>query len=88
MSPVYGVLGRVVVAVGDGRRVAHSSHGDRLGYRRSETGREQDGSVASSGRDPKNDPEDVDQPVLAAQDDVAKHVFAGVVAMAPANGQQ
>jgi hypothetical protein len=81
-------LRSVVVAVGDRRGIADSSHRDRLRYRGRETRRNEDRPVASSRHDPEDDPEDVDQPVLAAQDHVAEHVLVGVVAVTTANSQQ
>ncbi len=68
-------FGLVVVTLRERRCVTDRAHGDRLGDGRRKARRDQDGVGATAGDHPEDDAEDVDQPVLAAEDDVAQGVL-------------
>ena len=62
----------VIVTLSEERGVHDAAHGDRLRERGGQRRRENDAQLHRGGGDPKDQPQHIDQPVLAAQDDVAK----------------
>lgn len=64
-------LALVMVGLGHGRGVRDRAHRDALGEGRREARRQQDLDVLARRGDAECDPEDVDEPVLAAEDQVA-----------------
>src|SRR5439155_2354148 len=67
-------LSLVVVALGYRGRVPDRTHGDRLCDGCGKSGDEQDRRRSVRGNHAQDDPEDVDQPVLAAKDHVAEPI--------------